>query len=393
MIELAKDTIDKKDIDELIAWLETYPRLTKGPTTVEFEEKWSNWLGVKHSTFVNSGSSAILMALQALICAGTIQPGDSVVVPSLSWATDYSSVVQLGLNPILCDCNMEDLSVDIDHLEKIIRSFSPKVLLLVSVLGLVPDMERIVDICFKNNVTLIEDVCESIGSKFEDKNLGTYGLISVFSTYFGHHISTIEGGMVCTSDDAINSILKCIRNHGWSRDLPEEEQKQLQDSHNIKDFDALYTFYYLGFNFRSTDLQAYLGINQLDKLNEICLQRLKNFERYLFYMDRTNIYWVPEIRTDCTISNFAFPLVMPKPILRDIVVRNLARNDIQVRPLICGSITKQPFYKATEHYQSTPNADTIHDCGMYLPNHAYMTEEDIQKIARVIHSTIGNYNE
>ena len=191
-MKLVNDTIDNKDIDSLIEWLGKYPKLTKGPVTLELEKKWSKWLGVKNTTFCNSGSSANLLMLWALIEAGRIGRDAKIVVPSVAWATDLAPVIQLGMTPILCDANLQDLSVDLDHLETIFKETKPDVLLLVSVLGLVPNMERILELCNKYEVILLEDACESMGSRYKDKKLGSFGLMSSFSTYFGHHMSTIE---------------------------------------------------------------------------------------------------------------------------------------------------------------------------------------------------------
>ena len=155
MIKLVNDTIDNGDIDELIGWLSTYPRLTKGELTLEYEEEWAKYLGTKYAVFVNSGSSANLLMLYSMIESGIINKGDKVVVPALSWSTDLAPVVQLGLEPVLCDCNMEDLSVDLKHLEELIEKESPKVLMLVSVLGLVPSMKEIKTLCNENGVVLL----------------------------------------------------------------------------------------------------------------------------------------------------------------------------------------------------------------------------------------------
>ena len=214
MINLVNDTINKKDIDRLIGWLKTYPRLTKGPVTKQVEDKWSKWIGRKYSVFCNSGSSANLLMLLALMEMGRLNKDDSVVVPALAWATDLSPVMQLGLNPIICDVNLEDLSVDLHQLEQIFINDRPKALMLVSVLGLVPKMDKIVNLCEKHGVILLEDTCESMGSKFEDKNLGTFGCMSSFSTYFGHHISTIEGGFISTDDKEVYDVLVAVRSHG-----------------------------------------------------------------------------------------------------------------------------------------------------------------------------------
>ena len=290
MIKLVNDTIDNKDIDSLINWLKTYPRLTKGHLTPKLEEKWSNWLDVDYSIFCNSGSSANLLMLWALVEAGRITRDSKIVVPSVAWATDLAPVIQLGMTPILCDSNLHDLSVDLDHLEIIFKETNPEVLLLVSVLGLVPNMQKILDLCEEHNVILLEDTCESMGSKFRGKKLGTFGLMSSFSTYFGHHISTIEGGFVSTNDEELYEILKAIRSHGWDRDAAPKFSSQLRKQWNTKDFDALYTFYYSGFNLRSTDLQAYIGLGQIDKLDEICIKRNHNFKLYQDLLSDFRLY-------------------------------------------------------------------------------------------------------
>ena len=157
--------------------------------------------------------------------------------------------------------------------------------MVVPILGLVPQMDKIMDICEKNNVVLIEDACESLGSKFNDKKLGSFGLMSTFSTYFGHHISTIEGGMICTDNDEFANLLKSLRSHGWDRDMDSETRNSLRTQYEVDDFNALYTFYHTGFNVRSTDLQAFLGIGQLEKLPTVVANRNKNFKLYHKLLD------------------------------------------------------------------------------------------------------------
>ena len=196
-ITLVRDTIDNNDIDRLVDWLKTYPRLTKGPITLELEKKYSEWLGRKYSVFVNSGSSANLLMLSALQQGGYLS-NNKVVVPSVAWATDLAPVMQLGLKPILCDSNKRDLSADLEHLEKIFKEEMPSALMFVSVLGLVPEMDKVVKLCEDYDVILLEDTCESMGSKYRDTKLGTFGKMASFSTFFGHHISTIEGGFIST---------------------------------------------------------------------------------------------------------------------------------------------------------------------------------------------------
>ena len=384
MIPLVRDTIDKNDIDKLIEWLKTYPHLTKGKLTVEYEKRWAEWLGTKYAVFVNSGSSANLLMLYSLIAAGKIKLGDKVVVPTVSWSTDLAPVVQLGLEPILCDCNMEDLSIDINHFKNIIKEHNPKALMLVSVLGLVPQMDEILSVCSSNNVILLEDACESLGSKFKDQKIGTFGLMSSFSTYFGHHVSTIEGGMVCTDDPNIYNVLKSIRSHGWDRDLDQTYINSLRNKHEVTDFEALYKFYYFGFNVRATDLQAFLGIGQLEKLDSIISVRQQNYLRYTENIKGS--YWkAPENTSDKYISNFAYPIIHPH---RKEIVKRLTEENIAVRPLICGSIEKQPFWNNGGQVNLL-NGDIVDKYGMYLPNNHQLRSDEIQKICDIINEVIG----
>ncbi|KKK50910.1 hypothetical protein LCGC14_3120300, partial [marine sediment metagenome] len=310
MRKLSEDTIGKSDIDRLITWLGTYPQLTQGKVTREFEQMWADWLGTKYVVFVNSGSSANLLMIYSLMQLGYIERGDQVVVPALSWSTDLSPVIQLGLEPLLCDCNLDNLAVDTSDVERLFDTYHPKVLILVSVLGLVPDMQEIISLCKRYNVVLIEDVCESIGSEYNNKKLGTFGLMSSFSTFFGHHISTIEGGIICTNNKKIYDMLKALRSHGWSRDLNNQEQKRLKSKWGVSNFNDLYTFYYPGFNLRSTDLQAFIGLGQLDKINDIINKREHNYNLYNKHIH--NDYWKPSVYDNRYVSNFAYPIIHPK---------------------------------------------------------------------------------
>ena len=382
-IPLVKNTINENDIDKLIEWLKTYPRLTKGGLTVEFEKQWASFIGTKYSVFVNSGSSANLLMLYTLLETGKIKKGDTVVVPAVSWATDLAPVVQLGLNPILCDCNLEDLSVDLHHLEEIYKKNNPAAVIIVSILGLVPRMDKILDLCKKYNVIPLEDACESFGSRHKGKNLGSFGLMGTFSTYFGHHLSTIEGGVINTDDREIYNVLKSIRSHGWDRDMDEDHRNSLREAHQVSDFENLYKFYHFGFNLRSTDLSAFIGINQLKKAANMCKVREHNYQ---LYADKVkNDFWSPEIRKDEYVSNFAYPVISPH---REKIVENLQNADIEVRPLVCGNLGNQPVWK--QHYGevSLPNAEKVDKFGMYIPNNHEMGEVEINIISDIINSSV-----
>ncbi len=382
-ISLVKDTIDNQDIDRLVDWLKGYPRLTKGPVTLELEGKYSNWLGRKYSVFCNSGSSANLLMLSALQ-QGKYLKNNKVVVPSVAWATDLAPVMQLGLKPILCDSNKRDLSADLIHLEKIFKEESPSAIMFVSVLGLVPEMEKVVNLCEKYDVILLEDTCESMGSKYRKRKLGTFGRMSSFSTFFGHHISTIEGGFVSTDDKDLYDILVSIRAHGWDRDLDTEKQIELQQDWDVSTFNSLYTFYYQGFNVRATDLQAYIGLTQIDKLDGWGVRREYN---YLTYQELVkNNYWKPNKQLNDFTSNFAYPVIHPN---RDKIVEQLERGGVEVRPMICGSMGTQPFYVKEYGRLELPNVTEIDQYGFYVPNNPHITDGEIVYISNIINGGIN----
>lgn len=380
MIKLVSDTIDKQDINSLIEWLsqDEIPKLTKGKLTVELEKKWANKIGTKYSVFVNSGSSSILLTLAALKHTNRLK-NNKVVVPSLSWATDLSSPILLGLEPILCDCNLTDLSCDLEHLEEIFKTESPSVLILVSVLGLVPDMNRIIELCKKYDVLLLEDVCESMGSKYKGEYLGTFGLASFFSMYFGHHLSTIEGGFINTNDKDLYNSLLMMRSHGWSRDLPIEDQNHYNTKYNTDNFSSLYNFYLPGMNLRSTDLQAFIGLRAIDKLDNYSQKRNLNFKFYL--KNLTNNELNIKTNPDNFISNFAIPVVSKN---KDQIVKDLIEANIEVRPLIAGNLGNKPVWYENYERVNLPNSDIIDKFGFYLPNHQDLTESEILKITNII---------
>jgi len=306
-IDLVQDTIDKKDIDHLISWLQTYPRLTKGAVTLDFEKKFADWIGSKHAIFVNSGSSANLLMIYALKYANKLK-NNKICVPSLCWATDLAPVLQFDLEPVLVDCNLENLSVDLEHLEQVFKTENPSALILVSVLGLSPDMDRVIELCDRYGVTLIEDNCESQGTAYKGKRLGNFGLMSSFSTYFGHTMSTIEGGLITTNDTEIYNLLLQLRSHGWDRDLDQDAQKDLRRNWEVEDFSALYTFFIPGFNLRSTDLQAFIGMGQLDKVDHSIQRRFENYK--LFKDNLKGKVWFPTEIDDSFTANFAIPVIL-----------------------------------------------------------------------------------
>jgi CDP-6-deoxy-D-xylo-4-hexulose-3-dehydrase len=378
MIKLVSDTIDKNDINELISWLsqENIPKLTKGELTWELEKKWSKKIGTKYSVFVNSGSSSILLTLATLKETNRLK-NLKIIVPALSWATDVSSPMLLGYETIMCDCNLEDLSCDLNHLEKLFKEHNPSTFILVSPLGLVPRMDKVLELCKKYDVILLEDVCESMGSKYQEKYLGSFGFASFFSMYFGHHLSTIEGGFINTDDEEFYYQLLMMRSHGWDRDLPEKVQKKIREKHNCSDFDALYNFYLPGMNLRATDLQAFIGLRAIDKLDKYSNKRRDNF---FFYKEniQNNQLTLVEHEGDF-VSSFAIPVITEK---RNEIVSKFQEMGVEVRPLIAGNMANKPMWKGSK--ENLPNCNLVDNYGFYLPNHQDLTFDDINLICKII---------
>jgi len=385
MIKLVSDTINKDDIRALTEWLsqDEIPRLTKGELTWKLEEKWAKKIGTKHSVFVNSGSSSILLTLASLLyldrVGKTPLKNKKIVVPSLSWSTDVSSPMLLGYETIMCDCNLEDLSCDLNELEKIFKTENPSVMILVSPLGLVPEMDKVLNLCEKYDVILLEDVCESMGSKHKGKYLGGFGLASFFSMYFGHHLSTIEGGFINTNDKDFYHLLLMMRSHGWDRDLPTWKQTELREQYGCSDFDSLYNFYVPGMNLRSTDLQAFIGLRVIDRLDDYSEKRRLNFIQYQKEIKINKLKLVE--REGDFISNFAVPIVNTA---REELVRELQDTGIEVRPLIAGNMANKPMWLNENKPVKLPNCEMLDKFGFYIPNHQDLTSDNIKTITKIL---------
>jgi len=379
MIKLAHNTIDKKDYKVLIKFLEKNSYLNQSKITKKFEEKFSKKIGTNYSVFVNSGSSANLLIAQTLL-EGNFLKNKIAILPSLSWSTTVSPFLQLGYKVLLCDCDSETLGINVKHLEKLCKKFNPGLLVLVNVLGHANNFDEILYLQKKYNFELIEDNCESLGSKFKRKKLGTYGLASSHSFYFGHHISTIEGGMASTKNKKFYNISLAIRAHGWSRDMQKSYKRMLEKKYGIDEFKSFFTFYYSGFNIRSTDLNARLGIEQLKKIDKISFIRHKNFNNYKKQLKN---FWCQNSKLDL-ISSFGYATFVRNRIQ---VFKHLKSKKIQTRPLICGNIAQQPFLKKISfNKKELNNAKFVDKYGIYLPNHANIKSKDIDYVSEIFKS-------
>ncbi len=373
-VKLADNTISVEEMASLADWLKEGHQVTKGPLTRQFEAEFAAYTGTKYSIMVNSGSSANLLMAYSLLEAGYLR-NKKVIVPAVSWITTLSPFVQMGFECFLCDSDVKDLGVDLNHLEQLLKKEQPALLILVHILGHPNQMDAVRRLCAQHGCLVIEDACEALGSEYKGVKTGALSLAGSFSFYYGHHISTIEGGAITTSDDKLYSVMLSIRSHGWSRDVPETDRQAWKKEFDIDDFREFYSFYFAGYNLRSTDLNAYLGRLQLKRLPEIAAVRARNFELYRKALPE---FW-SQSSEGGFVSSFSFGTYAKN---RLEVSKHLLAQGVECRPLVCGSMGRQPFWIKKYGVTRLPVADKVHDFGLYLPNHANITPEDIVYVAK-----------
>lgn len=380
MIKLTSNSFSNEELNNLSDWIKTNPRLSQGDLTKEFEKAFSNKFGKKYSVYVNSGSSANLLMMNAM---SILHGNGDIVIPAVSWSTSIAPVIQLGLTPIICDVDLNNYGADLNQLEYIFKKYKPTYFLSVNILGFSPNYELIEKLCNKYNVILLNDNCESLGSTYKGKHLTEYGKVSTHSFFYSHQLCTIEGGMICTNDKDIYNILLMLRAHGWDRDLDQETKKLYRDAYNIDDFNALYTFYVPGYCFRNTQIGAFLGISQLEKFDNMVDIRENNFNLYQENINNHKYKVKPEQNR---ISNFAYPIIHE---YRDYIVEALQKNNIECRPIVAGNMTKQPFIKKSDCIiERTDNANIVDKYGLYIPNNPDLTKDEILDVCNVINGVI-----
>lgn len=393
MIPLIKSTFYKEVLTkkELCQFILHSDKLSIGSQCLQFEQNFAKYQGKKHCVFLNSGSSANLALIQALMNLGKIKKGDAIGFSAITWSTNVMPIIQLGLTPIPVDVELDTLNVSSRTLEAILNKTPIKVLFLTNLLGFCDDLDKIARICKTKNVILLEDNCESLGTVYHGKKLGNWGLASTFSFYVGHHMSTVEGGAVLTDSDELDTMLQMVRAHGWDRNLTEKKQLKIRLKHNVNStFYSRYTFYDLGYNFRTTEIQGFLGNNQLQYIGEIIKKRQSNFKKFAaaIYAHNDRYYPVRFDHLDC-ISNFAVPVICKSQKIRDELVKS-CDGVVEIRPVVGGDMTNQPFFKKYVHAKSDPwkvsNARLIHKQGLYFANNPELTVREMDTIIKIFTS-------
>ena len=378
---LAKETIDKEDIDALCGWLKSYPRLTKGNLTLEVEDEWAKYIGTRYAAFNNSGSSANLLMIYTAIMCGKIE-NKKIVVPSVGWVTTISPAIQFGLDPIMCGADSKTFGMDLDQLEEICEKERPDAVIYVQVLGVPHHRERLLALKEKYGFFLMEDACAALGASYDDGQMvGTIGDMSSFSFYFGHQLSTIEGGMVNTSDTELYEMLMMLRSHGWGKDLPKESYNALVKENDVDDFHKPFTFFVAGFNLRSTDLQAFLGLRQIKKATLVSQRRNENHLLYAKLLDGHVRFQDWGNHNPVSIS---FGALANSKEHRTEIVNRLVANGVETRIYSAGNLGLHPFWVKRYGEFVDEVSNLIHSNGFFVPNYPEMSEEDIKFICKVI---------
>jgi len=359
--------------------------LTQSKKVKEFEKKWSEWLGVKHTVFVNSGSSANFLTMAAL---KLLHGKGEIIVPTLTWVSDIVSVIQNNFKPVFVDINPKNLCMSENE---IISKVNKKTLavFITHVQGFNALSNKLISFLKKKKILLIEDVCESHGATFKNKKLGTFGKISNFSFYYAHHMSTIEGGAICTNDKNIYEMVRILRSHGMAR----ESNNSNFEKKMIKKYPKLspkFIFLYPGYNFRNNEISATIGINQLKSLNRNNQKRKKNFKLFLKLIDKSKYRTDFDTEGSC---NYAFPVILKTENLkiRDNFEKILIKNKIEFRRGNAGggNQLRQPYLKKFTKNINLSNfkeVDHIHFFGYYIGNYPNLTNNKIIKVCKILNS-------
>ena len=384
-LPLMDDNITREDVNSVIDFLsqDQIPKLTNGPKVVEFEKQWSEWAGVKHSLFVNSGASANELTMLTL---KYIYGDGEIIIPPLTWISDISSVLFAGFKPVFVDINFDNLSFDLNKLKEAITP-KTRAIFLTHVLGINGLTDELLKICDDKNILLIEDVCESHGTTFKGKKVGSFGFASNFSFYFAHHMSTIEGGMICTNDDKFYQVCRALRSHGMMREMTDDNMKQEIIEAN-PDLNPDFIFVGPAHNFRSTELNAVIGLNQLPRLDDNNKKRVANFNYFISNLNAEK--YITELRT-AGQCNYAFIVIMRDNSfeVRDKIEATLKEKGIEFRRGLSGggNQMRQPFMKQFNYnLDNYPNIEHVHNFSWYIGNYPSLPQEKIDYLLEVLNN-------
>lgn len=384
-IPLMSDNIQREDVNALIDFLKETDRFTQGPKVQEFERIWSEWLGVKYSLFINSGSSANFITMAVL---RDLYGAGEVIVPPIAWSSDIASIFAAGHTPVFVDVAKKNLAMQETEILSHITD-KTRAVFLTHVLGFNGLSESLVQELQRRNIPLIEDVCESHGATLNGEKCGTFGLASNFSFYYAHHMSTIEGGMICTDDDRFYQYCRVYRSHGMVRESTDESFKA-EAAEQYPDLRPEFLFLVPGYNMRSTELNAVIGLNQIKRLDANNQRRVENFKLFLENLDPEKYF------TDFDIEgavNYAFVILLRNPdnAMFQKVTSALRDNGVEFRRGTAGggNLARQPFVRERmPEFDPTSlvNAEFIHSYGFYTGNYPDLAKEKILGLCKLLNT-------
>jgi len=377
-INLMEDSITDKEISAINDCLRS-GKYTQGALVDEFERKFAEWNGSKYAVFVNSGSSANLLMVAYLKEKFNLKESDEILVPNVTWPTTIFPVIQNGFTPVFCDVD-ESFNISLDSIKKMINE-KTKAIFVVHLLGQPAKINEIKKICEERNLILIEDCCESTGAKENGIKVGNFGIMGSFSFYFGHHMTTIEGGMITTNDFHIYDFLKSLRSHGWVKETEREN-----DYPYFKNKSFLFDV--PGYNLRNTNINAAVGLVQLEKLNGFIERRLENHKYFLEKIKNIRVL-TQKVNFNET-SSFSLALIFENEQIRDYVSENLGKRGIESRPIVAGNLLKQPvFINLNPKKDSEDIANKIHNQGIYLPNNQFINKEKVNYMVETVEELLN----
>ncbi|MFA5004396.1 MAG: DegT/DnrJ/EryC1/StrS aminotransferase family protein [Candidatus Saccharimonadales bacterium] len=357
--------------------------LSMGKQCRMFEESFAAKQQRKHAVYASNGSVANLLLIQSMMNLGRFKKGDKIGFSALTWPTNVMPLIQLGLVPVAIDCELETLNVSPEKLKEYINDL--KGLFLTNVLGFCDNLPKIKELCDEHGVILMEDNCESLGSQTNKTLLGNFGVASTFSFFVGHHMSTIEGGMVCTDDDELYEQMVMARAHGWDRNVSPETQTRLRATSGADAFYAKYTFYDIASNFRPTEINGFIGNTQIGYWDEIVAKRVSNFHTFQKAMAQNDDFYQYDLEHMDSVSNFSMPIICKTPELARQYRAKFEAAEVEIRPVIAGNMTKQPFYqKYVQDIAARPNSDLVHANGFYFGNNPEMTDEELDMLCGLL---------
>lgn len=381
VIPLMRNTFfDERETREALArFILEAPKLSMGEQCSNFEAAFARYHECRFAILFNSGASANLALVQACKNLGYLREGDAVGFSALTWSTNVMPILQMGFKAVPVDCSRYTLNSMSWQLEERLKTCDLKAFFITNALGFAGDLGKIREICHQRKILLLEDNCEALGTRLAEGRTGNFGLGSTFSFFVAHHMSTIEGGMVCTEDGELAEMLTIVRAHGWDRNLNSTQQTKWRRRFDVQsEFFSKYVFYELGFNLRPTEITGFLGLNQLRHLERNIDLRNVIFEDIeavigensdLVRLDRSHL---------TKLSSFGIPILCKSPELRDRYMSRFENAGVEIRPMIAGNIQRQPFYqKYVRTEYALPETEMMHECGFYCGNYPEMTAAEV----------------